>query len=204
MSDENNVDRDKLDEWLVQSVRTAEPRGPVDSAFWEIAARRGGIEPSEGVRARALGAAAEALAIGRGELTLGRYLTKLRRKAKLSVDQVAGVAKLAPELIADVEGDRWPVINIPASRLAKVAVRLGATKRIFLDLVRMAPTTVQGEHIVHPTLARTDPRASLHDEEDGGVAESQASSTEEIESYVAALASAFDAEAAKTPPASTP
>src|SRR5581483_10618909 len=106
---EDGMVGDSVDHQVQEWIRAARPEGPADVEFWTRVARRRGLSPSAETRARVQDAVRAALAAARSDLTLGSYLKRLRTEARLSTREVARVAKLAPDLIAELEGDHGVV-----------------------------------------------------------------------------------------------
>lgn len=193
---------DERDRWLIERIRAAEPDGPQERETWDILSRRHGIQPSDEARKEAIARATRALAAARAEMTLGQYLRQLRATARLPRETLSREARLRPEVIAHLESDDWPVLQVQPARLAKLAVMLGAAKRLLLDLVRTAPTSMQGP-IIQPSLRREDKYAAPAEDSEHRWQEDTERDAQ-LETYLAALSTAFDEELRKSRPGEAP
>jgi len=191
-NDEANLLPEELEEdELRQLIPAILPEGPSQDQFW--AALAGGGTPPlapEAVRT-AVVLAKQALAIARGELTLGKYLAELRTVQHLSQAEVARQAKIAPDLLRDLETDAWPIRSVAPAKLVQIAVPLRAAKPMLIELVRRAPQSLPGAQQFQSTLRRED--SYLDRSTSGGVPLPHESDGAGIEEYVVAVEEAFDA-----------
>lgn len=78
-----------------------------------------------------------ALAISRGELTLGTYLRSRREASGLSTGTAGRAAKLADSVVVRVEQDRG-LQGVDPARLAALARQVGGVRRVLVALVESA------------------------------------------------------------------
>ena len=199
--DEPATADEELDRHFIAALHAAQPDGPKNSSFWRAIVQHG--EPTHAhpaAEARALDVARAALALARNDLTLGTYLGERRIAAKLSRDAAGRAATLAPQTVAELETDRCPILSVEPVRLAKLAAAVNAAKSVLLALAERASPLV-GNGVTPPArLTRLDSSASRLETE-RAVRRTQAAKPKDINAYLEALASAFDAEVARTRPA---
>lgn len=137
-----------------------------------------------------------ALAIGRGELTLGTYLRGLRTSVGLSAREAGAPGKLADTVVNRIEQDRG-LRGVQPDRLAVLAAHLGGIKRILMTLVQAALS--QSEPLTtNPGLTRVNQGVSeaarnrilKESTPDGGSSASEAE-------YLLHFSSAFESELAR-------
>jgi hypothetical protein len=187
-----------LDQELMRLVRREYPDGPDDSEFWEAVSRAIDVEVSDELRVRAVAHAKDALAVARGELTLGAYLSRLRGNLKTSLSLLSQQASLSPTLIVELEHDAWPVNSIQANRLARLAVLLGAAKAVLMDLVG---TSLSGRlsNVSQARLTRLDSKGSRLSAE-RAARRTASRPTIDPSAYLLDLSTAFDDESSETLP----
>jgi transcriptional regulator with XRE-family HTH domain len=189
----------EADDALMKKVRSCQPEGPDGTAFWEALAHRAGVRSPRGIdQEEAVRLANLALAINRRELNLGKYLCDLRSAAGISRRALGREASLSPDAIGEIEGTRTPITAIDPERLAKLAVKLGAFKRVLVELIRQASSGVERRpSSLSPRLTRLDTYASRLESE-RAVRRTGHTGTVDIEDYVSRFIAAFDVEMSRT------
>jgi transcriptional regulator with XRE-family HTH domain len=200
MSDRSNTDSDEQGtQEFLELIRQSQP-GLEEEALWQALAKGAEhVDLSPDIHQEAVRRATLALAISRGELTLGKYLTGLRTAAHLSREAIAKTSKLSPDVIGEIETDRSRILSLQPERLAALAVILGALKAALLELVSGSASSQLTNHGL-PRLTRMDPMSSTLSSE-RAVRRTQNRRTEtDLEVYLQRLSSAYDAERARTRP----
>ena len=199
--DEPATADEELDRQFINALHAAQPDGPTHSSFWKaIAQDDEALAVHPAAEAKAFDVARAALALTRKELTLGTYLGQRRTAAQLSREAAGRAATLAPQTIAELEADRCPILSVEPTRLAKLAVAVSAAKPVLLVLAERASPSLTNGAAPPARLMRLDASASRLEAE-RAVRRTQAAKPKDMNAYLEALASAFDAEVARTRPA---
>jgi len=201
MSDRSNTERDEEGtEEFLELVKRSLAASSSDERLWDaLTSDTESVDVPDALRTEAVRRATLALSIARGDLTLGKYLSRLRTEAHLSRDDLAKASSLSPDVVAQLEADRWRVLSVQPQRMAVLAAAIGAIRAAFLELVsRSAQSSPVNQAL--PRITRMDVNASMLESERAVRRTQNAHSDNDLEEYLRKLASAFDAEVKRIRP----
>jgi hypothetical protein len=191
------------EERLLELARAAISDAEMDLVWRRIIGDSPLPNVSDQLRDQAFQEASLALQIGRGELSLGRYISSLRTAAKLTRQQVGSGASLSAHLVGELEAGEATIKSIEPSRLGRIAAQLHAARRVFLALTVAAISVRPERGDVQPRLTRLDTPSPIESER---ALRRSAVQRDEIsdDEYLAKVAIAYDAELEKMHPPSAP
>lgn len=182
--------RDNREEDLEQFLDLVRKTGPDSSDLLQLLPSPG--EVSKASLERTVDIARLARSLSKNELTLGKYLSSLRTKRRLSRTDVAKEAHLSPDAIGELESDTVAVQSIPAARMAVLAAYLDAFKLATLELLQKRLDAEPAGGL--PRLTRMDSEATQLEAERARRHTQAAHPRLPADHYLSDFASAFDEE----------